>query len=57
MICAKAGEYEPVGLTTDIHHEAIWTSPTISSGSHTLTITQSTAQSLGVLFLDYMYTS
>ncbi|KAJ7271566.1 hypothetical protein C8J57DRAFT_1179663 [Mycena rebaudengoi] len=55
---AKSGEYEPVGLTADIHHEAIWTSPTISSGSHTLKITQSTAQSLGVLFLDYlMYTT
>ncbi|KAJ7237800.1 hypothetical protein C8J57DRAFT_1566670 [Mycena rebaudengoi] len=55
---AKVGEYEPVGLTADIHHEAIWTSPTIASSSHTLTITQSAAQSLGVLFLDYlMYTT
>jgi hypothetical protein len=55
---SKVGEYTPAGVTSDIHHEAIWTSPTMAIGSHTLTITQSTAQTRGVLYLDYlMYTT
>ncbi|KAF7342219.1 hypothetical protein MVEN_01809800 [Mycena venus] len=44
----------PSGMTTAIHHEALWTSPTLSSGSHTLIITQTTAQTSGVIFLDYI---
>ncbi|KAJ6530950.1 hypothetical protein DFH09DRAFT_140911 [Mycena vulgaris] len=43
----------PANMLADIHHEELWASPTLGSGSHTLVITQSAAQALGVIFLDY----
>ncbi|KAJ7210581.1 hypothetical protein B0H12DRAFT_979339, partial [Mycena haematopus] len=49
------GTYTPPNnLASNIHHEALWTSPTLNDSSHTLVITQTTAQSVGVIFLDYM---
>ncbi|KAF7342213.1 hypothetical protein MVEN_01809200 [Mycena venus] len=49
------GTYTPPSdMTTAIHHEALWTSPTLSSGNHTLIITQTAAQTSGVIFLDYI---
>jgi hypothetical protein len=55
---AKAGKYIPVNLTSVIYHEALWMSPTLASGSHVLEITQSSAQSSPVIYLDYlMYTT
>ncbi|KAJ6530952.1 hypothetical protein DFH09DRAFT_1326648 [Mycena vulgaris] len=48
------GTYTPADdMVTDLHNLNLWTSPTMSNGSHTLVITQSTAQALGVIFLDY----
>jgi len=44
----------PSNMSADIHHEALWTSPAMSSGTHTLVITQTTAQTDGVIFLDYI---
>jgi hypothetical protein len=48
------GAYTAPSLPSDIHHEALWTSPTLNEGSHTIVITQTTAQSAGVIFLDYI---
>jgi hypothetical protein len=48
------GTYTTPTLTSDIHHEALWTSPTMHKGSHTIVITQTAAQSAGVIFLDYI---
>ncbi|KAJ7133373.1 hypothetical protein C8R44DRAFT_23082 [Mycena epipterygia] len=49
-----SASYTPASdLTSDIHHEALWTSPTMSNASHTLVITQTAAQAEGVIFLDY----
>ncbi|KAJ6624643.1 hypothetical protein B0H10DRAFT_2212436 [Mycena sp. CBHHK59/15] len=40
---AASGTYTPANLTSDVHHEALWTSPTLSSGSaHTLYLMYST---------------
>ncbi|KAJ6571145.1 hypothetical protein B0H19DRAFT_936373, partial [Mycena capillaripes] len=36
------------------YHEALWSSPTMTDGSHTLVITQTSAQSSGVIYLDYL---
>ncbi|KAJ7506930.1 hypothetical protein B0H11DRAFT_2272160 [Mycena galericulata] len=48
------GSYTPPGnMTADIHHTALWESPTLSNGTHTLVITQTAAQAAGVIFLDY----
>ncbi|KAJ7028397.1 hypothetical protein C8F04DRAFT_1007458 [Mycena alexandri] len=50
----------PSGMASDIHHEALWTSPTLSNGSHILVITQTAAPAsvFGVIYLDYlMYTT
>jgi hypothetical protein len=44
----------PDDLPSDIHHEALWTSPTMNEGSHTIVITQIAAQTAGVIFLDYI---
>ncbi|KAJ6530949.1 hypothetical protein DFH09DRAFT_1409625 [Mycena vulgaris] len=44
----------PANMPADIHHEELWASPTLSSGSHTLVITQTAAQAAGVIFLDYI---
>ncbi|KAJ6483305.1 hypothetical protein C8R45DRAFT_1001072 [Mycena sanguinolenta] len=43
-------------MTADIHHQALWTTPSssLANGSHSLVITQTTAASVGVLFLDYI---
>ncbi|KAF7336275.1 hypothetical protein MVEN_02175800 [Mycena venus] len=50
-----AGTYTPPSdMAADIHHEALWTSPTVSSGSHTLVITQTTAETSGAIYLDYI---
>ncbi|KAF7364582.1 hypothetical protein MVEN_00327200 [Mycena venus] len=55
------GTYTPPNnMTSDIHHEALWTSPagSITNGTHELVITQSAAASDDVLFLDYiLYTT
>ncbi|KAF7344722.1 hypothetical protein MVEN_01632900 [Mycena venus] len=55
------GTYTPPNnMTSDIHHEALWTSPasSLNNGSHELVITQSAAASDGVLYLDYiLYTT
>ncbi|KAJ7791442.1 hypothetical protein B0H14DRAFT_3500397 [Mycena olivaceomarginata] len=48
----------PGDLAANVYHDALWTSPTLNNGSHTLVITQTTAQAVGVIFLDYlMYNS
>ncbi|KAJ7704819.1 hypothetical protein B0H17DRAFT_920757, partial [Mycena rosella] len=50
-----SGAYTPPnGMTSDIHHEALWASPALSDGPHTLVITQATAQAAGVIYLDYI---
>ena len=50
-----SGTYTPAsGQTAVIYHEALWASPTLSEGEHTLVITQTAAQSQGVIFLDYI---
>ncbi|KAJ7479743.1 hypothetical protein FB451DRAFT_1365463 [Mycena latifolia] len=41
-------------LDVGLYHEALWTSPTLSDGTHTLVITQTAAQSTGVIYLDYL---
>jgi hypothetical protein len=48
------GTYTAPILASDIHHEALWTSPTMHEGSHTIVVTQTAAQSAGVIFLDYI---
>ncbi|KAJ6469817.1 hypothetical protein C8R45DRAFT_425582 [Mycena sanguinolenta] len=51
------GTYNPpANMTSDIHHQALWTTPSssLANGSHSLVITQTTAESVGVLFLDYI---
>ncbi|KAJ7133372.1 hypothetical protein C8R44DRAFT_23058 [Mycena epipterygia] len=49
------GSYTPPSnMASDIHHEALWTSPTMSDEVHTLIITQTAAQIAGVIFLDYL---
>ncbi|KAJ7027409.1 hypothetical protein C8F04DRAFT_1266965 [Mycena alexandri] len=44
----------PSGATYDIHHRAVWASPVLEHGTHTLVITQTEAQSACVIFLDYI---
>jgi hypothetical protein len=45
-------------MASDVHHQLLWTSPTMSGRSHTLVITQTGAQTSGVIYLDYiMYTT
>ncbi|KAJ7342958.1 hypothetical protein DFH08DRAFT_650820, partial [Mycena albidolilacea] len=40
-----SGSYTPSGnMSADVHHQALWASPTMSNGSHTLVITQTAAQ-------------
>ncbi|KAJ6528279.1 hypothetical protein DFH09DRAFT_1186069 [Mycena vulgaris] len=48
------GSYTAPDLTSSIHHEALWASPTMKTGSHTLVITQTAAQAGAVIFLDYI---
>ncbi|KAF7341651.1 hypothetical protein MSAN_02063100 [Mycena sanguinolenta] len=49
-----SGTYTPPGnMTSDIHHQELWTSPTLADGTHTLVITQTQAQQAGVIFFDY----
>ncbi|KAK7022450.1 hypothetical protein R3P38DRAFT_2710429 [Favolaschia claudopus] len=49
------GTYTPPSNTTfNIHHEALWVSPTLNDASHTLAITQTAAQTQGEIFLDYI---
>ncbi|KAK7049116.1 hypothetical protein R3P38DRAFT_3175366 [Favolaschia claudopus] len=49
------GTYTPPSNTTsNIHHEALWVSPTLTDASHTLVITQTAAQTQGEIFLDYV---
>ncbi|KAJ6585657.1 hypothetical protein B0H19DRAFT_924775 [Mycena capillaripes] len=55
-----AGTYTPPNnMTSDIHHEALWTSPSpaLSNSSHTLVINQTSAASAGVIYLDYIISS
>jgi hypothetical protein len=54
-----AGTYTPPSsMTADIHHQALWTSPSgsIDASPHTLVITQTAGpeNSDGVIFLDYI---
>ncbi|KAJ7077986.1 hypothetical protein B0H15DRAFT_1025959 [Mycena belliarum] len=49
-----AGSFAPEGLTADVHHTALWASPPLADGPHTLVVTQTAAQAAGVLFLDYI---
>ena len=44
----------PSDLTADVHHETLYTSPALSSGTHTLVITQTTALAAPVIYLDYI---
>ncbi|KAJ6585658.1 hypothetical protein B0H19DRAFT_1016738 [Mycena capillaripes] len=51
------GSYTPPNdMDSDIHHEPLWTSPSIANGSHTLVITQTATQSqpAGEIYLDYL---
>ncbi|KAJ7061334.1 hypothetical protein C8F01DRAFT_1369512 [Mycena amicta] len=49
------GTYTPASdLGADTHHSVFYTSPTLSEGPHTLTMTQTAAQENGVIFLDYI---
>jgi hypothetical protein len=49
-----SGTYTPAsGQTEDIYHEALWASPTLSEGVHTLLITQTAVDMLGGIYLDY----
>ncbi|KAJ7508785.1 hypothetical protein B0H11DRAFT_2431861 [Mycena galericulata] len=55
---ALTGTYTPPNnMSADIHHTALWESPTLSNGPHKLVITQTvpqvTSQVGGVIFLDY----
>lgn len=51
---ATSGTYTASALASDIHHQPLWTSPTLPEGSHTVLITQTASQgSEGVIFLDY----
>jgi hypothetical protein len=40
----------PGDLAANVYHDALWTSPTLNNGSHTLVITQTTAQAVGGAF-------
>ncbi|KAJ6602829.1 hypothetical protein DFH09DRAFT_1019948 [Mycena vulgaris] len=52
---SPAGSYtSPSNLGDGLYHEALWTSPTMSEGTHTLVITQTVAQSGGRIYLDYL---
>ncbi|KAJ7047086.1 hypothetical protein C8F04DRAFT_1248118 [Mycena alexandri] len=49
------GSFEPAsGMTSDIHHQVLWASPSLANGTHTLVITQTEAQATGVIYLDYI---
>ncbi|KAK7049176.1 hypothetical protein R3P38DRAFT_3620876 [Favolaschia claudopus] len=51
------GTFTPTqGMTADVHHQALWTSPSLSlnDGTHNLVIQQTSATTTGVLFLDYI---
>ncbi|KAJ7206339.1 hypothetical protein GGX14DRAFT_698435 [Mycena pura] len=55
VIDNTVGTYTPAkNMTADVHHEALYTSPTMSNGTHTLVMTQSAAQAAGVMYLDYI---
>ncbi|KAJ7055761.1 hypothetical protein C8F01DRAFT_1029869 [Mycena amicta] len=49
------GSFQPTTAASDLHHQSLWTSPALSSGSHTLVITTqtTTAGKCGV-YLDYI---
>ncbi|KAJ7199982.1 hypothetical protein GGX14DRAFT_467175 [Mycena pura] len=53
---STTGSYSPPSSTgSALYHEALWTSPTMTEGSHTLVITQTAAQpSHGPIYLDYI---
>ncbi|KAF8215360.1 hypothetical protein K438DRAFT_1562073 [Mycena galopus ATCC 62051] len=46
----------PANMTSDIHHQALWTTPasSIANGTHSLLITQTASSSTQVLYLDYI---
>ncbi|KAJ7185356.1 hypothetical protein C8R46DRAFT_1060229 [Mycena filopes] len=48
------GTYTPEGVTTGTPHSLLWQSPAMDDASHTLIITQTAAQSGGVIFVDYL---
>ncbi|KAJ7679742.1 hypothetical protein B0H17DRAFT_986855 [Mycena rosella] len=49
------GSYTPSdSLDEGLFHEALWTSPSMSEGTHTLVITQTRAADEGQIYLDYM---
>ncbi|KAF7341843.1 hypothetical protein MSAN_02039800 [Mycena sanguinolenta] len=54
---AAAGTYTPpANMTSPIHHQALWTTPasSLANGTHSLVITQTGTDSVGVIFLDYI---
>ncbi|KAJ7717019.1 hypothetical protein B0H16DRAFT_1740861 [Mycena metata] len=48
------GAYTPDGITVTTPHSLLWQSPIMNDTSHTLIITQTAAQSGGVIFFDYL---
>ncbi|KAK7049134.1 hypothetical protein R3P38DRAFT_2872826 [Favolaschia claudopus] len=52
---SSSGIYTPPSnMSSDIHHEALWVSPPLNDGSHTLVITQTAAETQGEIYLDYI---
>ncbi|KAJ7775148.1 hypothetical protein B0H16DRAFT_1713576 [Mycena metata] len=49
------GSFAPAnGMTSDIHNLVLWASPSLANGTHDLVITQTEAQTSGVIYLDYI---
>ncbi|KAJ7439085.1 hypothetical protein FB451DRAFT_157305 [Mycena latifolia] len=44
----------PDDLPENTHHQTLWSSPQLEDGAHRLVITQTAAQSVGIVFLDYI---
>ncbi|KAJ6534662.1 hypothetical protein DFH09DRAFT_1325278 [Mycena vulgaris] len=50
-----SGSYTPANdIAGGIFHEALWTSSSLSDGTHTLVITQTKAGSSGQIYIDYL---
>lgn len=49
----KGSYTSAANLATGLFHEALWTSPSMNEGTHTLVITQTGAAASGVIYLDY----
>lgn len=46
--------YIAPAVSAPMFHQALWTSPTLPDGTHTLTITQNSTDPTNVIFLDYL---